>query len=227
MNSQRPLNVDNLFDVLCKPRSLMARLIWGGAACGLLTLLVWPLRDVLDPSNIAMLYLLIVVLVSMCAGKLAAIIAALLSTASLDFFFIHPRLSFTVGDVQYGITLVVMLLVALIIANLTISLQRQASAAIERERQSQALYQLARQLSGATTLEQVAAATRDFLQQAQQCRSTLLMRRNDVLHPFDPLYPLNTELQSAAAFAAMQQAQIRHLQDADRYFLFLPLHGST
>jgi len=200
---------------------------WAIVACGVVTLLMWPLRDVLDPANIAMLFLLAVAIVALRAGKRAAITAALLSTSLLDFFFIHPRLSFTVGDVQYVVTLVVMLVVALIIANLTISLQRQTTAAIERERQAQALYQLASRLAGTTSLEQVAAATRDFLQRSQECRGILLMRHDDVLHPVEDAYPLDSELQSAAAATALLQAQTRHMREADRHWLFLPLSGST
>jgi two-component system sensor histidine kinase KdpD len=208
-------------------RSASARTAWVVAACGLVTLLTWPLRDALDPANIAMLYLLAVVFVAMRAGKLAAIVAAFLSTALLDFFFIHPRLSFTVGDAQYAVTLAAMLLVALVVGNLTIVLQRQAAAAIERERQSQALYLLASRLAGASSLMQVAIATRDFLIRAQGCRGMLLMRHDDALHPVEQGLQLNSELQSAAAFAAMRQAQTRHMQEANRYWLFLPLHGST
>lgn len=200
---------------------------WGVAACGLVTLLAWPLRNYLDPANIAMPYLLAVALVALRAGRNAAIIAAFLSTILLDFFFIEPRFSFAVGDVQYVVTLAVMLVVALIIGNLTIVLQRQVAAAVERERQSQALYQLARQLAGATSLEQVAAATRHFLHQAQGCRSLLLVRRNDILHPVEHEYHLDSALQSAAAFAALQLAQTRPLLEETQHWLFLPLHGST
>lgn len=210
-----------------QPRSTTARLVWVVAACGLVTLLSWPLRDQLDPANVAMLYLLAVALVALRAGRHAAIFAAFFSTALLDFFFIDPRLSFTVGDVQYVVTLAVMLVVALIIANLTIGLQRQTAAAVERERQSQALYQLASRLAGVTSLEQVAAATRDFLHQSQGCRSVLLIRHNDALHPVEPEHHLDSALQSAAAFAAMQQAQTRSLLEETQHWLFLPLPGST
>lgn len=200
---------------------------WGVAACGLVTLLAWPLRDALDPANIAMLYLLAVALVALHAGRPAAIVAAFLSTVLLDFFFIAPRFSFAVGDVQYVVTLAVMLVVALIIGNLTIVLQRQIGAAVERERQSQALYQLASQLAGATSLEQVAAATRHFLHQAQGCRSLLLIRSNDILHPVELEFHLDSMLQSAAAFAAMQLAQTRTLLEENQHWLFLPVLGST
>lgn len=227
MNSPQSESTGNFAAVLRPPRSGQARAIWVAAACGLVTLLAWPLRDMLDPANIAMLYLLAVALVAVRAGKVAAIAAALGSTALLDFVFIQPRFSFTVGDVQYVVTLVVMLLVALIIANLTITLQRQTAAAVERERQSQALYQLASQLAGATSLEHVAAATRHFLQQAQHCRSLLLMRRNDALFALEAAHTLDSELQAAAALTALRQAQTRPLQEGEQCWLFLPLHGST
>ncbi len=206
---------------------MVARTAWVIATCGLVTLLAWPLRDALDPANVAMLYLLAVAFVAMRAGKYAAFTAAFLSTGLLDFFFIDPRFSFTVGDVQYVVTLAVMLVVALVIGNLTISLQRQTEESVERERQSHALYQLASRLAGTTSLNQVASATRDFLYQAQGCRSALLMRSNDVLEPVEPEHRLISEKQCAAAFAAMQQGQTRHMLEADDYWLFLPLPGST
>lgn len=230
MNTNHPAGQNRFVAIrtaLRQPRSTMARAILVVTACSLVTLLAWPLRDVLAPANIAMLYLLVVALVAMRTGRFAAIIAALLSTVLLDFFFIDPKFSFAVGDVQYVVTLAVMLVVALIIGNLTIGLQRQVAAAVERERQSQALYQLARQLAGATSLEQVATATRHFLLQAQGCNGLLLMRRNDALHPAEREFHLNSALQSAAALTAVQLAQTRLLLEEPRHWLFLPLPGST
>ncbi|MDH2917200.1 MAG: DUF4118 domain-containing protein [Gallionella sp.] len=227
MKPAQPSTTKRIAHALNKSQTKSARMTWILAPCGLVTLLVWPLRDVLDPANIAMLYLLTVAFVALRAGKQAAIISALLSTGLLDFFFIHPRLSFSVGDAQYGVTLAVMLVVALIVANLTISLQRQTAAAIERERQSQALYQLASRLAGTTSLEQVSAATRDFLYQSQSCRSMLLMRHNDTLQPVETEHSLDSELQSAAATTAMQMAQTRHMRESECHWLFLPLFGST
>lgn len=227
MNSKRASQTDYLTSELCHPRSGAARFAWIIAACGLVTLLAWPLRDALDPANTAMLYLLAVAIVAMRAGKQAAIIASFMSTALLDFFFISPRFSFTVGDVQYVVTLLVMLVVALIIGNLTIGLQRQITVAVERERQSQALYQLASQLAGATSLEQVATAIRHFLHQTQNCRSLLLTRRDNALDSVEHEFHLDSVLQSAAAFTALQLTQTRILLEETQSWLFLPLRGST
>ncbi|MBI3903611.1 MAG: DUF4118 domain-containing protein [Nitrosomonadales bacterium] len=210
-----------------EPRSINSSLIWAIAACLLVTLPLLPLHNYLDPANIAMLYLLAVTMVAVQAGKRAAILAACLNVVLLDFFFIQPRFSFAIGDVQYGVTLAVMLAVALIISKLTTGLQSQATDAIERERQSRALYELASKLAGATSLEQMAAATRNFLHRSQGCRGVLLVRRSDMLQPVEPEHHLDSELQSAAAYTAMQLAQVRNLLEGNQYWMFLPLHGST
>ena len=96
------------FSTFPQPHSPCARMLWAVIACVIATLLAWPWRDFLDPANTAMLYLLAVAVVAARAGKGAAIAAALLGTALLDFFFIQPRFTFTVGDVQYAVTLAVM-----------------------------------------------------------------------------------------------------------------------
>jgi two-component system sensor histidine kinase KdpD len=217
----------SLSDLFRQPRSGFARTAWAVLACFLVTLLAWPLRDFLDPANIAMLYVLAVALVAIYEGKYAAIMAAFLSTALLDFFFIYPRFSFSVADAQYIVTLAVMLVVALIIGNLTIVLKRQTAEAVERERQAQALYQLASRLAGATSLEQVETATRVFLHETQDCRSVLLINRDGELHPVEQGHALNSALQSIVAMAALKQAQTLSLPEHDDYWLFLPLPGST
>ncbi len=202
-------------------------MLWVVAACGIATLLAWPWRDLLDPANTAMLYVLAVAVVAARAGKGAAIAAALLGSALLDFFFIHPYFTFTVGDAQYVVTLAVMLAVALIIGNLTLGLQREKGAALERERQSRALYQLASQLAGALTLEQVDEMTRRFLREQQACQSLLLMRHGeDVLPVTKEQQPLSGKPYYAAQ-SALRQGAGQATLDEPTQWLFLPLHGST
>ncbi|TAJ78238.1 MAG: DUF4118 domain-containing protein [Gallionellaceae bacterium] len=226
MSSNQPAVVAYLASVLRQPHSPVARLAWGIAACGSVTLLAWPLRDALDPANTAMLYLLAVAIVSMRAGKQAAIMAAFFSAALLDFFFIHPRFSFTVGDVQYAVTLAVMFAVALIIGNLTQGLQREKETALQRERQSRALYQLAGQLAGALTLEQVDDMTRRFLHETQSCRSLLLMRHGKEVSPATASQTPLSGKPYYAAQAALRQGAAQATLDGALHWLILPLHDT-
>ncbi len=215
------------FSLLAAPRSLPVRMLWTVVACGLATLLAWPWRDLLDPANTAMLYVLAVALVAARAGKGAAIATALLGSALLDFFFIHPYFTFTVGDAQYFVTLGVMLAVALIIGNLTLGLQRGKEAALEREHQSRALYQLASQLAGALTLEQVDELTRCFLQETQSCRGLLLLRHGEDVLPATAEQQALSGKPYYAAQNALRQSAVQATLDGPVQWLFLPLRSST
>jgi two-component system sensor histidine kinase KdpD len=209
------------------PHSLFARMLWVVAACGIATLLAWPWRGLLDPANTAMLYVLAVALVAVRAGKGAAIAAAMLGSALLDFFFIYPHFTFTIGDAQHIVTVVVMLAVALIIGNLTLGLQHEKEAALERERQSRALYQLASQLAGALTLEQVDELTRRFLRETQACHGLLQIRHGeDALPVAQEQRPLSGKPYYAAQ-SALRQGAMQATLDEPGQWLFLPLHGST
>jgi len=137
------------------------------AACALTALVATPLRHYLDLANIVMIFLLTVFLVAMALGRGPAVLAAFFSVALFDFFFVPPRLSFAVADVQYLVTFAVMLAVALVTGQLAAGMRRQADLAHAREMEARDLYALARDLAGAINLAQVIAALDRFLAQSR------------------------------------------------------------
>lgn len=126
------------------------------AASALTTLVAWPLNGLFDQANIVMVFLLGVVLVAVKLGRGPAVLAAVLNVLVFDFFFVTPRFSFAVSDVQYLVTFGVMLLVGLLTAQLTAGLRFQARIAAGREQRAQALFTLSRDLSSTLLAEQVA-----------------------------------------------------------------------
>ncbi len=161
---------------------------WTGAACLLTTLLTLPLAPLFELANIVMLFLLYVVLVAVKLGRGPAMLAAVLGVASFDFFFVPPRFSFAVSDVQYLMTFAVMLAVGLMIGQLTARLRFSARMSASRERRARALFELTRDLSAALQAEQVvelgeAAVQRSFGGQAR----VLLTDANDQLRLADDL----------------------------------------
>ncbi|MES2760339.1 MAG: two-component system sensor histidine kinase KdpD [Pseudomonadota bacterium] len=140
-----------------------------------MALLATPLLPYLDLANIAMLFLLVVVLIAVRLGRGASVVATCVGVACFDFFFVAPRFSFAVSDLQYLITFGVMLAVGLTTGHLTAGLRFQAHVAAHRERRSRALYEFARELSGALQTEQIFDATRDFIQRTFRARAILLV----------------------------------------------------
>jgi two-component system sensor histidine kinase KdpD len=151
--------------------SAWQRYAWAAASSVAITLAATPLRDYLDLANIVMLFLLGTVLVAMKFGRGPSALAAVFNVAAFDFFFVPPRLSFAVSDVQYLVTFVVMLVVGLLTGQLTAGLRFQARISASRERRSKSLFELTRELSAALLSTQVAelgaaAVQRNFAGQA-------------------------------------------------------------
>jgi two-component system sensor histidine kinase KdpD len=132
-------------------------------ACLAATALTLPLRDAVDAANIVMIFLLVVALVAVRLGSGPAILAAFGGVALFDFFFVPPHFSMAVADAQYLITFAVMLAVALVIGQLAARLREKALLAAQREEEMRALYDMAKELSGAIAAEQVADIVRGFL----------------------------------------------------------------
>lgn len=135
--------------------------LWAVLVCAAATLVAAPLSGIFELANIVMLFLLAVVLVAMRWGRGPAVLAAFISVASFDFFFVAPQFSFAVSDVQYLLTFAILLIVALIIGQMTAGLRYQARVAAYREERARVLYEFARDLSSLLlTDDVVAAATR-------------------------------------------------------------------
>jgi two-component system sensor histidine kinase KdpD len=151
------------------------RYLWGGLAGLAAALAFTPLTQWLALANIAMLFLLVVLLVAVRFGRGPSVLATCVCVAAFDFFFVPPRYDFAVSDVQYLITFGVMLAVGLITGQLTAGLRFQARVARRREARAQALYEFARELSGALQNEQVLETTRATIARAFGARAVLLL----------------------------------------------------
>ena len=97
-------------------------------------------------TDVVMVFLLGVVLVSMRLGYGPSLLAAGLSVVAFEFFFIPPIFSFAVSDLRHFVTFAVMLLVALVISHQTKLIRDQAAAAGERERDAASLYAASREI---------------------------------------------------------------------------------
>ncbi|KQZ42525.1 two-component system sensor histidine kinase KdpD [Duganella sp. Root1480D1] len=145
-----------------------------GSSLGM-ALLATPLLPYFDLANIAMLFLLVVLLVAVRYGRAPSVLATCVSVACFDFFFVPPRFTFAISDLQYLITFGVMLAVGLITGHLTAGLRFQARVASYREARARALYEFARELSGALQTEQIFETTARFVQGTFRAKATLLV----------------------------------------------------
>ena len=151
------------------------RYLWTVGACVLTTVLATPMLGHFDLANIVMLFLLTELLVAIRFGRGPAALAAFLSVAALDLFFVPPRLTFAVSDLQYLVVFGVMLAVGLIAGQLTAGLRYQSKVASIREGRARALYEFARALSSALQAEQIFEITASFVQRTFRAKATVLL----------------------------------------------------
>jgi len=126
--------------------------LWSVAITALITSASAFAVGYLELVNLVMLYLLGVMFVAMRFGRGPSVVSTVLSVAAFDYFFVPPRFSFAVSDVQYLVTFAVMLAVGLIVGTLTVNLRSQAKISGHRERRAAVLYAFTREL-GATQTE--------------------------------------------------------------------------
>ncbi len=145
----------------------------------IVTLVSWLLfgRDQL--ADVAMSYVLGIVLVSMRFGFRASLATVLASVLAFDFFFVPPYFTFSVSDLRHIVTFAVMLVVGVVIAGLTQRVKDQALVARTSERRTALLFAMSRDLAHAPTqIDMIRAASR-HLEDVFDARVTVFVRAGD------------------------------------------------
>src|SRR5688572_26055967 len=104
---------------------------WAAGATVLATLIALGLDAYFHVVNVALIYLIAVVLVALRYGRGPVIAVSVLNVAAFNFFFIPPRGTFHVDDPQYLLTFAMMLGVGLIVSGLTERVRARARAQAE------------------------------------------------------------------------------------------------
>jgi two-component system sensor histidine kinase KdpD len=162
-------------DLSDRRRAKNLRYLWAACACIAVTAVSMPLAAHFDRSNIVAIFILVVVLVGVRLGRGPAALSAVLNVAAFDFFFVPPRFSFAVSDVQYLLTFFIMLAVGLITGQLTAGLRFQARVASHREERAGSLYEIARDLSGAVQIDQVIKISRESIERTFRATVAILL----------------------------------------------------
>jgi two-component system sensor histidine kinase KdpD len=139
------------------PREIRWSRYWAAVAIsGLCTVLASLMYPYFDLTNLVMVYLLGATIAALRLGRGPASVTAIVNVAAFDFFFVRPRFTMAVSDVQYVVTFAVMLIVALTIATLVANVRAQTRVAGARERRTALLYAMSRELVATRTLDSLA-----------------------------------------------------------------------
>jgi two-component system sensor histidine kinase KdpD len=215
-------------DAVADPKATDRRLryLWTLLACLATTGAAALLHPTFELANLVMLFLLAVVLVGMQWGRGPAVLAAVVNVLAFDFFFVPPRFSFDVSDVQYLFTFGVMLAVGLITGQLMAGLRYQALVAGHREERTRMLYEYAHDLSGLLAPEQVVETAEAFMARAFRAQVRVLVpdERGHLVPPREGGTSTRVDLACAQwSFDKSQPSGAGTDTLAGNEFLFLPL----
>jgi two-component system sensor histidine kinase KdpD len=116
------------------------------------------LGTILDIANIALLYLLPVMMAASLYGLRAGLFASLASSLAYNFFFLPPTGTLTISNAENVITIVVLLSVALVTSQFAARIRAQADLATSSARLNAALAGFSRQLTTIASDEELMQA---------------------------------------------------------------------
>ncbi|HVN94880.1 MAG TPA: ATP-binding protein [Syntrophorhabdaceae bacterium] len=108
-----------------------------------------------DLINIAILYLLPVLVAAVRWGRRPSFFAAGLSVFAFDFFFVPPVFSLSVHDMRHFFIFAMFLIVAIVTGTMATRLRTELAKTQERELRTLALYDLSRKIAAESDLQRV------------------------------------------------------------------------
>lgn len=165
--------------VRAQPRHFRIRpYLWSVGYVGVALAFGILLSRTLDVRNIALAFLMAVLASAATAGLWPALFASLIGALAFNFFFLDPLYTFTIRDAESMVAFFFFIGAALITSNLAARVHRQAAAARQRARTTEELYQFAKKLAGAGTLDDVLWTSAHQIAAMLKLRVVILLPEN-------------------------------------------------
>lgn len=135
-----------------------------------------PLRSNLGLLNVSLIFLLVTFVLALAVGSGPAVLAAVLSFLSFNFFLIPPFHTFTIARRDHVLALFVYLGIAIVTGQLVARVRMRTEVAIREQRRTAMLYDLNAALIGNITLDDILATIVERVVQVYgvaQCRILL------------------------------------------------------
>lgn len=133
------------------------------------------IKSFISSTNILMLYLVLVVLISWKKGLKPAIFNAFVGVLAFDVFFITPYLSLKVSDTEYIITFIGMIVIGSLVSFLVARTKEHAESAQIREKETNALFAFSRDLAVAIDANAILITGARHIQELFQGENVFLL----------------------------------------------------
>lgn len=187
---------------------------------GLTALVCTPLSNQQGYHVVSFILLFVVSILATFMGIGPVFVAATLSALVWNFFFIPPNLTFHIDKTEDILMFFMFFIIALVNGVLTTKVRRQEQVAREREERTNALFQLSRELSKASGIDEVLAVAIERIKSHFSMDAFFILQDgNNILHSSGRLQKekkLNPEEYQVAEWV------FTHLQAAGKFTSMLP-----
>jgi len=165
------------------PQRIRAELYHYAAALGTVAVVVMAyLRLPVNPTTVALTFLIVVLSVASRWGLTNAIVTAIVATLAFNYYFLPPLHTLVISDPQNWVALLAFLASAIIASRLSERARREAMNATRRRKEVERLYALSQQLLATENvlelLNSIPAYVRDAF--GLQAAAMYLPKRNEV-----------------------------------------------
>lgn len=153
----------------------------GLAAIVLAAGLCWLLAHSLSTPNLSLVFLVAVLVIAVRYGRVPALLTAILSFLTFNFFFTEPVHTLYVSSRADVLTITFFLVVALIAGHFGARVRRQILIVRDNSRLNALLYDFSRRLNAVTGEADIVRMLRECLSESAGMDSTVLLNRGDGL----------------------------------------------
>lgn len=158
--------------------------LWAALFVAVTTGLSIAILAVYEVPDLEILYVVTVMLTALRLGRKPSLVAAALSVAAYDFFFVNPHRTFAISDWHYLLTFVMMFGVGWLVSTLTTRIRLQEEQAAAREERTRSLFELGHDLGYARTVNATAAVAAKHA--ARAFESSALVMIPDAARSLEP-----------------------------------------
>jgi two-component system sensor histidine kinase KdpD len=198
----------------------------------LTAVIFYPLKEIIGYQVVAFGLLFTVSILALFVGIGPIFVSAALSALLWDFFFLPPPFTLHVDRIEDVLMLIMYFIIALIGGVMTSRVRKQERLTRERELRTNALYQLTRELSITSGIDEVIRTSVKYIMKYSRLDCSIILQGgNNVL---DKLVRPENSLNLSVPELSIAEWSFQHSREAGRFtdtlpsneFTFYPLIGS-
>lgn len=150
-------------------------LFWGILSIALIMTFGMNINGWFNLTNIGMIMLLPVIVISIFSGTRAGLVTALIAVFAFDFFLIPPYYTLKISDLAYLPSFVVFIVISLMVSLLAKGIRWQTQSSKDKERFLSSLYAFTREIMGEKNLDELLKKASKQIEEAFECEVVVLL----------------------------------------------------